>query len=92
MFQEAATVLGPAPAPPAEIVPGGRREGSVEIGLREEGVVLGFLLYEIKQDELMGNSGQPETCMLLPKSSNERKLRASKRGFLFLSGSLSSDV
>lgn len=38
MFQEAATVLGPALAPPAEIVPGGREEGSVEIVLREEGV------------------------------------------------------
>lgn len=36
MFQEAATVLNPAWAPPAEIVTGGRRGGSVAIGLRME--------------------------------------------------------
>lgn len=36
MFQEAATVLNPAWAPPAEIVTGGRRGGSVAIGLRVE--------------------------------------------------------
>lgn len=66
MFQEAATVLGPAPAPPAEIVPGGRREGSVEIGLREEGVALGSPLHGIKQSKVMGSSvsGEPVCCYL----------------------------
>lgn len=73
MFQEAATVLGPAPALPAEIVPGGRREGSVEIGFREEGVALGSSLHRIKQDKLIGSSGQPVTWMLLPKSCNAGK-------------------
>lgn len=79
MFQEAATVLGPAPAPPAEIVPGGRREGSVKIGLREEGVALGSPLNRIKQNKMIGSSGQPGTWMLLPKAFNVGQLRASKR-------------
>lgn len=57
-----------------------RREGeSVEIGLREEGVALGSPLHWIKQDKLMGSSGQPGTWMLLPKSFNAGKLKASKR-------------
>lgn len=66
MFQEAATVLGPAPAPPAEIVPGGRREGSVEIALREEGVALGSPLQGIKQDKLIKlRSSQEPVCSYL---------------------------
>lgn len=92
MFQEAATVLGPAPAPPAEIVPGGRREGSVEIGLREEGVDLGSPLHRIKQNRLIGSSGQPGPWMLIPKAFNALQLRATKRSFLFLSGSFSVEV
>ena len=55
-----------------------RREGeSVEIGLREEGVALGFPLHWIKQDKLMGSSSQPGTWMLPPQCV--RKLRIRKR-------------
>lgn len=53
-----------------------RREGeSVEIGLREEGVALGFPLHWVKQDKLMGNSGQPGTWMLPPKCVRKLRVR-----------------
>ena len=82
---------GPAPAPPAEIVPaGGGRECRDRI--KGGGVALGSPFHGIKQDKLMGSSGHPGTWRLLPKSFNAGKLRANKRRFLFLSGSLSGEV
>lgn len=84
MFQEAATVLNPAWAPPAEIVTGGRRGGIVAIGLGMEEGGSWSSLDGIKLDKLMGLSGQAGSWMLLPQSFNA-KLGARKKGpFAFL--------
>lgn len=84
MFQEAATVLNPAWAPPAEIVTGGRRGGSVAIGLRvEEGGSCSSLV-GMKLDKLMGISGQAGSWMLLPQSLNAKLGTRKKSPFPFL--------